>query len=57
MIVFLIRIFTDLALSEVELTGPEYRHCADCSHWVHVREGFSDRNIHRILLHIETILP
>ena len=41
---FLLRIFTDLALTEVELTGPEYRHCPDCQHWVHVRYGFSKKN-------------
>ena len=34
--VFLLRIFTDVSLAELELTGPEYRHCAECRHWVHV---------------------
>ena len=32
----ILRIFTDLPLSEMELTGPEYRHCGECRHWVHV---------------------
>ena len=31
-----IRIFTSVPLSSLELTGPEYRHCSACSHWVHV---------------------